>query len=408
MLLKINGPKSCFWQWDVDQQLIVEDAVCGEVHFCNGTTDTAPVCEIYERDGLRLVDVPNIFLQTANPLTAYLCAGGTLHQQTFPVVARNKPDGYVYTETEVKTWAALDGRIKQLEEAGEVDPAAVAAAVEAYMAEHPVEETDPTVPAWAKAKDKPSYTAAEVGALPDDTEIPVVPTKVSAFENDKGYLTEQDLSGYAKSEDIPTKPSDIGAQPAGNYATKAEIPTTLPNPHKLTFSGAVSAEYDGSEAVKVVIPQGGGGSGVGWKNVVDYTLTEGATEILVDADADGKPFSLAFASIGVYFPANPDNATAAVTFWLYCDSSSDNTLRLIGNLATTQTLDRHFTGYVAAYGNKVKALLTHDSTILGNPGVYNDEYFSRLRIYCKSADCFFPAGTRVLIAGIPADGGNGK
>lgn len=34
------------------------------------------------------------------------------------------------------------------------------------------------------------------------------------------------------------------------------IPTALPNPHKLTFSGAVNAEYDGSEAVEVVIPQG--------------------------------------------------------------------------------------------------------------------------------------------------------
>jgi hypothetical protein len=34
-------------------------------------------------------------------------------------------------------------------------------------------ETDPTVPAWAKAASKPSYTAAEVGALPADTEIPV-------------------------------------------------------------------------------------------------------------------------------------------------------------------------------------------------------------------------------------------
>lgn len=33
--------------------------------------------------------------------------------------------------------------------------------------------------------------------------------------------------------------------------------TTLPNPHKLTFSGAVSAEYDGSEPVEVVIPEGG-------------------------------------------------------------------------------------------------------------------------------------------------------
>lgn len=31
------------------------------------------------------------------------------------------------------------------------------------------EETDPTVPAWAKKPNKPSYTAEEVGALPDNT-----------------------------------------------------------------------------------------------------------------------------------------------------------------------------------------------------------------------------------------------
>ena len=30
-------------------------------------------------------------------------------------------------------------------------------------------ETDPTVPAWAKAATKPSYTASEVGALPNTT-----------------------------------------------------------------------------------------------------------------------------------------------------------------------------------------------------------------------------------------------
>lgn len=36
-------------------------------------------------------------------------------------------------------------------------------------------ETDPTVPAWAKAANKPTYTAAEVGALPDTTVIPSAP-----------------------------------------------------------------------------------------------------------------------------------------------------------------------------------------------------------------------------------------
>jgi hypothetical protein len=35
-------------------------------------------------------------------------------------------------------------------------------------------EIDPTVPSWAKASSKPSYTASEVGALPSDTTIPTI------------------------------------------------------------------------------------------------------------------------------------------------------------------------------------------------------------------------------------------
>lgn len=57
-------------------------------------------------------------------------------------------------------------------------------------------------------QDKPTYTAEEVGALPNTTVIPTVPA-------------------------------------------------TLPNPHKLTFTGAVTGEYDGSTALTVDIPQGG-------------------------------------------------------------------------------------------------------------------------------------------------------
>lgn len=35
-------------------------------------------------------------------------------------------------------------------------------------------ETDPTVPSWAKNSTKPTYTASEVGALPDSTVIPTI------------------------------------------------------------------------------------------------------------------------------------------------------------------------------------------------------------------------------------------
>ena len=138
------------------------------------------------------------------------------------------------------------------------------------------QETDPTVPAWAKAPEKPSYTAAEVGALPVGTEIPAIdPT-----------LTQSGKAADAKA----VGDALAGKQPAGNYATKDEIPTTLPNPHKLTFSGAVNAEYDGSEAVEVVIPQGGGGSGGEWGFLAKVVTTEEVGGVEITQTDDGTPF----------------------------------------------------------------------------------------------------------------------
>ena len=51
-------------------------------------------------------------------------------------------------------------------------------------------ETDPTVPAWAKQSEKPNYDYSEIKNTPT---IPTVPTKVSAFENDKGYVTQEQI-----------------------------------------------------------------------------------------------------------------------------------------------------------------------------------------------------------------------
>ena len=42
---------------------------------------------------------------------------------------------------------------------GGADPEAIKTAVAEYLAAHPIEETDPTVPAWAKAETKPTYSA---------------------------------------------------------------------------------------------------------------------------------------------------------------------------------------------------------------------------------------------------------
>lgn len=74
-------------------------------------------------------------------------------------------------------------------------------------------ETDPTVPAWAKASTKPIYTASEVGALPDTTEIP---SKTSDLTNDSGFITSSSVpSAYT------SNPQMDGTASAGSSAAWA-------------------------------------------------------------------------------------------------------------------------------------------------------------------------------------------
>lgn len=130
-------------------------------------------------------------------------------------------------------------------------------------------------------------------------EIPPVPTKLSAFTNDAGFVTEDALKNVGRKayvQDTEPAQMEVGEFWYNPDEETEGIPTTLPNPHKLTFSGAVSAEYDGSEAVEVVIPQGGGGGGGGaskdaWRLIRTITTTEEVTSVEVSADENGKPFS---------------------------------------------------------------------------------------------------------------------
>lgn len=62
---------------------------------------------------------------------------------------------------------------------------------------------------------------------------------------------------------------------------KITIPTTLPNPYKLIFQGAVTAEYDGSGAVTVTIPSGNGGS-----------VTERIEKLSTDTEVELQPNKL--------------------------------------------------------------------------------------------------------------------
>lgn len=227
-MLTLNDGRAELWQWDTGRTLAV-DTDCSQVHFSNKVFGRS--IDVDVTDGVAII--PDVLLQTDKDLNVWAFVGTaengyTKISKTFKVNRRNRPADYVFTPTEQTTIAELVERLDKIEESQDQD--AIKNAVEDYLEKNPVEipvqsvngqtgvveltaedvgaiadETDPTVPDWAKQPTKPSYTAEEVGALPISTVIPTVPDNVSAFRNDAGYLTEhQDISGKLDASELPT------------------------------------------------------------------------------------------------------------------------------------------------------------------------------------------------------------
>lgn len=93
-------------------------------------------------------------------------------------------------------------------------------------------------------------TCSDIGAMPSDTVIPTVPTNVSAFTNDVGYLTKhQSLAGYAKTADIPTALSQLSQDATHRVVSDTEKATwnaksNLSAANK-GYNGAIIAGSDG-------------------------------------------------------------------------------------------------------------------------------------------------------------------
>ena len=56
---------------------------------------------------------------------------------------------------------------------------------------------DAAVPAWAKQTNKPTYTASEVGALPDTTTIPAATTVTNTLASGTLIATINGINIYA-------------------------------------------------------------------------------------------------------------------------------------------------------------------------------------------------------------------
>ncbi|MBP3312017.1 MAG: hypothetical protein J6L72_07265 [Butyricicoccus sp.] len=181
------------------------------------------------------------------------------------------PDQYAQFVAEVMAEAdRAEAAANRAESAGgNVTPEQIAAAVNDYLTENPVQTTpiDATLTQSGQAAD-----AAAVGdrlsALSEEiANIPSGADGKSAYQ----YAVE---GGYTGTE------TEFAAKLA------KEIPETLPNPNALTFTGAVTGSYDGSVPVSVKIPEGG--SGEAWELIDSVTLSEDVTSVNFNFDTPYK------------------------------------------------------------------------------------------------------------------------
>ena len=107
-IFKIYDGRTSFWQWDTKQKLIVLDDRITEVRFSHKETQSSKRRLVYMDDsGLRVCDVPDMFLQTSKNFIAYACAENedgsvsTIGTTIFAVRKQSRPIDYTYEDNSV-------------------------------------------------------------------------------------------------------------------------------------------------------------------------------------------------------------------------------------------------------------------------------------------------------------------
>ncbi len=234
------GSKSCelygLWQYDYGQILRIQDLglpPAVEIHFSLTEKGGSSITRVgTTKDGVTDVVIPDSLLENDDASQDYWIyafvyltdddSGSTEYKIAMKVKSRPRPEAIDRPKDQElfrEAIAAVNEAAERAEnavnnlnadvsekvtrpETAEVGQALVVKEIDETGKPTTFEAQDMVeVSEWAQKPEKPTYTAKEVGALPDDTKIP---TKVSELENDSGYLTKPYDDTELKSE-IATK-----------------------------------------------------------------------------------------------------------------------------------------------------------------------------------------------------------
>ena len=272
------------------KEISLENATLATITYSNNTFDEMQISEDYTTASVRIN--ANCLKQGLNfaQISIYSGDNGLITADMLTIDCNQKigGDNPSCPNADMPKLKALINQLIQQGMADGISPEQIADAVADYLAKNPIEETDPNVHEWAKAKEKPTYTAEEVGALSDKTlksavDLALAQAKASGeFDGAAGksaYSYAQD-GGYTGTE------AEFAAKMA------AEMPTALPNPNALTFTGAVEGSYDGAEPLTVEIPGGGSGSSDAWNLIEHITAEDAAISYEIPLQPGAKEYGI--------------------------------------------------------------------------------------------------------------------
>lgn len=216
--------------------------------------------EVLERSGVRLfvgvcgrdaagtLVIPTVYAEIGMIAMGADPSGEAGREPGLPVwqVLREQIGSLDTLETEAKEnlVAAINEALKN----GAVSPETLADAIAAYFAEHPPEETDPTVPDWAKQPEKPGYTASEVGALAADTLPAAINTALQQAKQSGAFDGPPGKDGAPGADGQPGRDGADGAPGTPGYTPQKEVDYFDGAPGKSAYQLAVENGYEGTEA----------------------------------------------------------------------------------------------------------------------------------------------------------------
>lgn len=217
-MLKISDGRTQFFQWDMNQKLIVRDSAITQVHYHNKIDEDALVVDVV--DGC--ANVPNIYLTECWTIHAYAFDGNKVrYEAAFKVEPRAKPLDYVYTQTEVHTWEELDKKIDTLVGI-DMSDYYTKSEVDAALENVEVDLTDYYTKGEVDKKIEgidlsDYYTKSEVDKAIADVDLSNYYTKPQVD------ALIPSLDGYAKTADIPDVSGFITEEALTDFVTLADV-----------------------------------------------------------------------------------------------------------------------------------------------------------------------------------------